>query len=93
MAVGTATLNFGTVPTDTGSILVTGLSGLTIATHKEAFCQSDDSTTDNSASDHRLLGYWGRFTCQYTSATTMTVNCDMLIGKVKGTFTIHYVTA
>jgi hypothetical protein len=91
--VGTATLDFGTTPTDSASVTVTGLSGLTIGTHKEAFVQSDDSTADNTVGDHRLLGYWGRFTCEYVSATSMKINCDLLIGDAKGTFTVHYVTA
>jgi hypothetical protein len=91
--VGTATLDFGSTPTDSASITVTGLSGLTIGTHKEAFVQSDDSTVDNSAGDHRLLGYWGRFTCEYVSTTDMIINCDLLIGEAKGTFVVHYVTA
>ena len=90
---GTATLNFGTTGADSATILVTGLTGLTVAKHKEAFVQADDSTVDNTAKDHRLLGYWGRFTCEYVSATTMNIHCDLLIGLAKGTFTIHYVIA
>lgn len=93
MALGTATLDFGATPTDSATILVTGLSGLAIATHKEAFMQADDSTADNTASDHRLLGFWGRFTCEYVSATTMNIHCDLITGLAKGTFTVHWVTA
>jgi len=93
MAVGTATLNFGTTPTDSASVVVSGLSGLSVATHKEAFVQSDDSTVDNTALQHRQLAYYGRFTCEYTSATSMTINCDLTFGNATGTFTIHYVTA
>lgn len=93
MAVGTIALDFGATPTDQATVLVTGLSGLAVATHKEAFVQADDSTADSSIDDHRRLGLWGRFTCEYVSATTMNIHCDLLVGLAKGTFTIHYVTA
>lgn len=91
--LGTATIDFGSTPTNQATILVTGLSGLSVGVHKEAFVQADDSTGSNDAAAHRLLGYWGRFTCEYVSATTMNIHCDLLIGFATGTFTIHYVTA
>ena len=93
MATGSATLDFGSTPTDQATILVTGLSGLSTGTFKEAFVQSDDSTSDNTAMDHRALGYFGRFSCEYVSSTTMNINCDLLAGFATGTFTIRYVTA
>ncbi len=91
--LGIATLDFGSTPTNTGTILVTGLTGLSVAVHKEAYVQADDTTVDNNAAEHRLLGIWGRFTCEYVSATSMNIHCDLLVGEAKGTFKIHYVTA
>ena len=91
--IGTATLDFGSTPTDKATILVTGLSGLSVGVHKEAFVQADDTTVGNNATAHRLLGYWGRFTCEYVSATSMNIHCDLLIGLATGTFVVHYVTA
>ena len=91
--IGTVTIDFGSTPTNTGTILVTGLTGLTLDTHKEAYVQADDTTVDNTAVEHRLLGIWCRFSCEYVSATTMNIHCDLFIGEVIGTFKIHYVTA
>lgn len=92
MATGTATLDFGATPTDEAVILVSGLSGLTVGTHKEAFVQGDDSTVDNDATDHKFLGLSGRLTCEYVSATEMNARCDLIMGLATGTFTIHWAT-
>ena len=90
--IGTATLDFGSTPTDNAVVQVTSLSGLSIGSHKEAFVQADDSTASNNANAHHLLGFWGRFTCEYVNATTMNIYCDLLIGNATGTFIVHYVT-
>ena len=92
-SAGTATLSFGSTPTDTASVTVTGLSGITTGTHKEAFVQGDDSTVDNNAAAHLLLGFAGRFTCEYVSSTSIKINCDLLMWQASGDFTIHYVIA
>lgn len=91
--LGTATVSFGATPTNRASVTVTGLSGLSVATHKEAFVQADDSTTDNTTNAHYLLGIWGRFTCEYISSTSMKIYVDLLVGEATGDFKIHYVTA
>lgn len=93
MATGTATLDFGSTPTMEATILVTGLSGLAVATHKEAFVQGDDSTGDNDANAHKRLRFMGQLDCEYVSATTMNINCNLLRDMATGTFTVHYVTA
>lgn len=93
MAAGTATLDFGSLPTDEATILVTGLSGLSVGTHKEAFVQGDDSTGDNDAEAHKLLSFAGRFFCEYVSATSMNVTCHLALGLSTGQFTIHWVTS
>lgn len=93
MAVGTATLDFGATPTDTGSVLVGGLSGLSVGTHKEAFIQGDDSTGDNTTDAHQQLAARAQLCCEYVSATSMTISADVLVGFASGTFTVHWVTA
>lgn len=90
---GTAVLDFGATPAEDATVLVTGLSGLSIATHKKAFVQADDSTATNTANAHRLLAYWGQFSCEYVSATSMNIHCNLLVGLATGTFTVHYVIA
>jgi hypothetical protein len=93
MALGTATLDFGTDPATEAEVIVSGLSGLAVGTHKEAFAQGDDTTADNGVEDHQLLALVGRFVCEYVSATEMRIKCYLLFGAAAGTFTIHYVTA
>lgn len=93
MATGTATLNFGSTPTDEASVLVSGLTGLSVATHKEAFVQGDDSTVDNDSTAHKTLAQSGRFNCEYVSASSMNVYCDLMFGLATGQFTIHWVTS
>jgi hypothetical protein len=88
---GTATINFGATSADTASILVTGLSGLTANHYFNAFIQSSDSTVDNTTNDHRLLSQWGKLTCEYTSATSFTIHCDLTVGEATGTFKIRYI--
>lgn len=90
---GTATLDFGATPNDAATVLVTGLSGLTAGSHKEAFVQGDDTTADNTTGDHKFLSLSGRFNCEYVSATTMNVNCELIMGLATGLFTAHWVTA
>lgn len=85
-----ATIDFGVTPASSATVLVTGLTGLTVAKHKDAFVQADDSTAGNTVNAHRLLAYWGRFTCEYVSATSMNIHCDLLVGLASGTFKIHY---
>lgn len=87
---GTATIDFGATSADTGSILVTGLSGISTSSYKIAFIQSDDSTVDNSAELHRLLSMWSKVTCEYVSSTSIRIYCDLIIGECTGTFKIRY---
>ena len=93
MATGTATLDFGATPSGEATILVTGLSGLTVATHKEAFVQGDDSTASNNANAHKRLRFMAQLDCEYVSATTMNINCNLIRDMATGTFIVHYVTA
>jgi hypothetical protein len=95
VATGTATLNLGARPTastpgDTyATVDVTGLSGLTAATHMEAFMQAD-STADHSAEEH--LAEQFDFKCQYLSAASLRIHAWVRRGRAWGQFTIHYAT-
>jgi len=93
MATGTATIDFGATPTDTATVLVGGLSGLTVNSHLEPFVQGSDSTVDNSVDAHQQLAMRARFYCEYVSATNMNIVADVMIGFATGTFTVHYATA
>jgi hypothetical protein len=92
MATGTATIDFGATPTDTATVLVSGLSGLSVGTHKEAFFQDDDSTGGNTADDHKFMRMFARPGCEYVSATEMNINVYLQAGQATGPFTVHYAT-
>lgn len=93
MATGTATLDFGATPAVEASVLVTGLSGLSVGTHKEAFVQGDDSTAGNNANAHQRLRFMAQLECAYVSATSMTITCNLTRDLATDTFLVHYVTA
>jgi hypothetical protein len=93
VATDKTTIDFGATPTDTATILVVGLSGLTINSHLEPWIQGSDSTGDNSSDAHGQLASRSTCWCEYVSGTTMNIMCDVSIGFVTGTFTIHYATA
>lgn len=92
MAVGTATIDFGTTPTDTAEVLVSGLTGLTANSHLEPFIQSD-STADNSVDAHQQLAARCNFYAEYISASSFKIYADVFIGFASGTFKLHYATA
>jgi hypothetical protein len=92
MATGTATIDFGATPIDTATVLVSGLSGLSVGTHKEAFFQDDDTATGNTADDHKFMRMFARAGCEYVSATEMNINVYLQAGQATGQFTVHYAT-
>lgn len=94
MATGTATIDFGATPTDTATILVTGLSGLSGSSHLEAWVQgSDTNGAENDTDAHQQLQSRCKFNCEYVSASSFNINADMFIGLATSTFTVHYATA
>lgn len=93
MATGTATIDFGVTPTDTGLIAVTGLSGLTVNSHLEAFIQGSDSTANNTTDAHQQLATRSKLYCEYVSSSSFNICVDVIIGFVTSTFIIHYATA
>jgi hypothetical protein len=88
---GTATIDFGSTPIETATVLVSGLSGLSVATHKEAFFQDDDSTVGNDASAHRVMRMFAKCGCEFVSATSMNINVYMSDGGATGQFIVHWV--
>lgn len=90
MATGTATLNFGAAPgTDYTSVDVTGLSGLTTASHLEPWIQAD-TTTDHSPDEHRAESM--DIYAEYLTATSFRIHGQIRFGQAMGSFTVHYAT-
>jgi hypothetical protein len=92
MATGTATINFGSTPANQATALVSGLSGLSVGTFKEAWFEDDDSTTDNPSGNHKMMRIFARVGCEYVSATSMNINVDLIDGMTIGTFSARYAT-
>lgn len=92
MADGIATIDFGATPIDAATVLVSGLAGLSIATHKEAFFQDDDSTAGNTVDDHKFMRMFAEAGCEFVSATSMNINVYMQAGQATGQFKVHWVT-
>lgn len=88
--VGTATIDFGSVPVTEKSFTVTDAAIL--PTHYvEAFVMTD-STADNSVEDHRHAAASWKLSClPGTGSFTLDVNC--LVDMCFGTFKIRYVYA
>lgn len=93
MAVGVATVDFGSTPTDIGEFTITDptLNGMT---HTEAFFMADDTTpADSTADDHSVAGALIRCVCKKPVGNNMDVVAYVMVGAVKGTFKLHYAGA
>ena len=93
MATGTAIIDFGSTPTDHATILVSGMSGLTVDSYIEAYMQGSDSTGDNTVDAHQQLAVRTQFYCEYVSSSSMNIVADVFIGFATGTFKLRYATA
>ena len=93
MADGTVEIDFGSDPAVEASVLVSsGLSGLTAATHKEAFVQGDSTTTDNDADSHKQFAISAKLSCEFVSATSMRIYATLMKDLATGKFLLHWVT-
>jgi hypothetical protein len=91
-AQGTATINFGSTPTDEGSIAVTGQATIGATDHVEAFVMGDDTATGNDADAHRLAVMSFRCDCRSVVAGTgFTIYVNCLMGLVTDQFKIRWV--
>jgi NADPH:quinone reductase-like Zn-dependent oxidoreductase len=90
--VGTAVLNFGADPgTDAATVTVTGQTGITAASHVEAWFMAD-STAENTADDHSLAQSLVRLTARnIVAGTGFGIDADVQGGQVSGTMKVHWV--
>lgn len=99
MPTGTCIFDFGATPTDTASLVITGLADMTTAMHVEVFLQEDDTTVglggiENSAARHETLSLFGQCTATARVAGTgFTAKCRLLMGKAIGKYKAHYAYA
>lgn len=91
MATGTATLDFGVVPADEATILVTGQSGLSAASFLEAFFMKE-STADNTVAEHEEAAARCPLVCEFVDATSFNIIASPEAAYGMGTFKVRWVT-
>lgn len=96
---GTATIDFGAVPTDEMTFTITdaAMAGLT---YVEAFFMGSDSTsagpwsaTGNTVDDHKMAGALIRCAASAPVGNNFDVTCFVTRGYVVGTFKLRYAGA
>lgn len=88
---GTAEIDFGAFPGSNEASVTVSATGVTPATHVEAWVMADGTTTDHTASDHRYFPVFAALTCA-PSTDSFTVY-GRSTQKLQGKFLTHYVWA
>ena len=89
---GIATIDFGSTDTDEGSVVVTGIAAMTATANVFAFIQEDDTTADNTAEDHKVLGFFAKCTVSNRIVGVgFTINVRLEAGYARGTYKVHYI--
>lgn len=87
---GTVILDFGTVPTDTGSVSVTGQTWVTTASNIRAWFQVSDFTATNSFYDHWMASTIIPLSVGGLVLNGFTIFAIVTMGKATGTFVVHW---
>jgi hypothetical protein len=94
MAVGTATINFGSWPgAQETSLVVSGQAGILSTSNVEAYFMASDTTADHSANDHKYAPCFIKLSCgSIVVGTSFTIfaRCQ---DQMQGTFLVHWVWA
>lgn len=88
-AAATVTVAFGSTPVAEGTFTIVD-AGVSAASYVEAFIQSNDSTSDNDAEQHRIAGFSLRLTCAADTGQFV-LDCVCLVGLVSGDIKVRYV--
>lgn len=88
-ATGTATIDFGSTPTDEGSVTITGQVDLQAADHIEAFVMRD-STVDNPVEAHSALAEDINLICEQDAANDRFFIYARTGARVTGTFKVRW---
>jgi hypothetical protein len=95
MATGTEILDFGATPAYEAEVTVT-TSGLTASTRLEAFVQKETTAggpdVANGVDEHEMLAFFGRFVCEYVSATQFKIKCTLTDMLAIGQFNVGWAT-
>jgi hypothetical protein len=93
MAVGTATLDFGSTPADEASVAVTGQAGILTTSHVEAFFMQE-TTSDHGVDEHAEAAALCPLICSdLIAGTGFTIRAHPLAMLGTGTFKVRWVWA
>jgi len=91
VATGTATLDFGSTPTDVASVVVTGQAGIVSGSLVEAWFMQDDTTADNGSDEHNEASAMCQLVCgAIVAATGFTIFANTLGVLGIGTFKVKW---
>ena len=89
---GSATLDFGVSPgSNTASVAVTGLTGITALSKAEAWIMGDDTSDDHTAEDHRFFPVFAALTCGTPAEGVGFTIYGRSSQKMVGKWTVRYV--
>lgn len=89
------TIDFGATPTDTASLVITGLTDMTTTAAVQFEIQEDDTTVglggiENNAARHETLSLFARCTATARVAGIgVTAKVRLLCGKAVGKYRLH----
>ena len=88
---GTAVVDFGAFPgSNTASVVVTGLTGITAGNKPKAYVSANATTGDHSANDHKYFACFVGLACgDIVPATSFTIHAASL-EKLQGQWSINY---
>jgi len=90
-SVGTAVLDFGSTPTDTASIVVTGQTGILSTSYVEAFFMQE-STSSNGTDEHTEVATLCPLVCgSIVVGTGFTIFANPIAAFGTGTFNVRWV--
>ena len=91
---GVATIDFGAYPgSNEAQIAVTGQASISATSKVEAYVMGDDTTSDHTASDHRYVSLFAKFTGGTPTAGTGFTIYGRASEKIQGTFALRWVWA
>jgi hypothetical protein len=88
-ATATTTVDFGATPVDGKTFTITD-AGVSAVSYVEAYIQSNDTTANNTADDHRVAAASMRLSCE-PGAGQFNLEAHMIFGLVTGLIKIRYV--
>jgi hypothetical protein len=91
MTTGTAVLDFGSTPTDTASVVVTGQAGIVAGLFVEAFFMRE-TTADNGVDEHEEAATVCRLVCgSIVAGTGFTIYAHVIGALAIKTFNVKWV--